>query len=594
MPAETNGFPLHGLLRKWGPYAAKACAAFVALCLLGRFLAVLPPAGVAIAWAALSALVGVSFAYHAVIRKAQRQFVLKSGGLLARMNGRRTLSLVVSFVAAAVCVAGVLLEAPKWSLAVWVALAFAVLLYPAVYARVLAAFQSEIEPLFQSSKAMLLSNALVCVALCLVYLLLCALEPVGSYANATEAYLAVNQPLAASPSALLAQVGKVVALADVVTVYGMAKVAEVSLWLYLAWRVAICAAAFLGFASLLNACALRAPELRRVFLPLDAMRDEQERHPLVLRYVVAGCLLPPLLAVGYLYADFRVAEVCETQQYTAAESFVRDHVGYAVRVFDGAFYDEAESAALMQEAIAASDTLREEREAVLVPLVNAAFDKRVENVDAYLDWYYSLPADYERLLQYFSGTVESGMQEQLLNRINEGVDESEFSEKANYYMEQSQQIVDNLRQRLEDCKVTDIPTWLLVPTETLDSDFLDGPLAPTQRFLDAGGRMGLSAGVGAIAGVISAKVAKRIMAKPVFKKIVAGLLEKLAMRGLLAAGGTAIAPGVGTAVGVGVGVAADYLLLKADEVANRAAYREELVAAIEESRSKVLEVVCAG
>ena len=231
---------------------------------------------------------------------------------------------------------------------------------------------------------------------------------------------------------------------------------------------------------------------------------------------------------------------------------------------------------------------------MLVPLVNAAFDKRVENVDAYLDWYYSLPADYERLLQYFSGTVESGMQEQLLNRINEGVDESEFSEKANYYMEQAQQIMENLRQRLEDCKVTDIPTWLLVPTETLDSDFLDGPLAPTQRFLDAGGRMGLSAGVGTIAGVISAKVAKRIMAKPVFKKIVAGLLEKLAMRGLLAAGGTAIAPGVGTAVGVGVGVAADYLLLKADEVANRASYREELVAAIEESRSKVLEVVCAG
>ena len=80
----------------------------------------------------------------------------------------------------------------------------------------------------------------------------------------------------------------------------------------------------------------------------------------------------------------------------------------------------------------------------------------------------------------------------------------------------------------------------------------------------------------------------------VFQKIVTKLTDKLAINGLLAAGGTAIAPAIGTAIGVGAGFLSDFLFLKADEMMNREGYKQELADAIEESRNEMLALVKAS
>lgn len=589
MPPENDSTLLRDTLKRWTPFLVKALVVFAALALVGCFAPVMPPACVALCWAALSAILAVGLVYLAVIRKARKQHAYVSGGLFARVNSGRFLSIIAAFVVAAVCVAGLLLEAPKWGIAQWVVVFAAIPAYVGVYEFVKKRLATQYEPLYQTSKAMLASSAIVCALLCAAYLLLCLLQPAAAFDNITQAYQAVKQPFEASPSALLVETGKLVALVDAVTMYGMAKTAEVSFGVYLVWRVGLCVSAFFGVASLVGTCVLRPDELKLAFQPLDATKDPDASHPVVKRYVAMACVMAIALVAGFLVADAKTAEVVQTEEYTAVESFVRDQVGLAVYVIDGKYYDEQKAKALMQKVGAEAQKLAAEREEVLVPLINEAFDKRVANVDAYLDWYYSLPADYERLAQYFTGTIESGLQEQLQERINQGIDESAFAEKVDYYLERSEALKAELREGLAQYEVADVPDWLVVPVETFDGSFKTGPLAPTQKFLDAGERMGISVGVGAIAGVIATKVAQRIAAKPFFKKIVASLLEKLAIRGLLAAGGTAIAPGVGTAVGVLVGTGTDYLFLKADEAMNRESYKEEIVAAIEESRTEMLE-----
>ena len=200
----------------------------------------------------------------------------------------------------------------------------------------------------------------------------------------------------------------------------------------------------------------------------------------------------------------------------------------------------------------------------------------------------------ELIRDLLAGKRYTALREQLTQRLNEGVDSTELEEKFNYYLEQSTALQEDLMDELHKHEVHAIPEWLIVETTPLEEDFFSEPLAPTQQFLDASQRMGLSAGVGVITGVIAKKAAQKVLGKPFFKKIVAGLLEKLAFRGLLAEGGTAIAPGVGTVIGIAAGSAVDFLFLKADEAMNRESYHDEIVAAIEESRQEMLEAVRAG
>ena len=594
MPSEANGVFSSEAIRRWGVYFAKAATLFVLLLLLARFAPAMPPVGVAVLWAVLSVASAIGLAYHGVIKKAHRQFMLKSGGFGSRVNGGRTFSLVVAFVVSAALFAGLVFESPKWGLAEWLVIALAIPLYLVVYEAMTRFLSKELEALFLNSKAVLFSCAIVGALLCLAYLVICYLEPATAYTNATQAFMAAKQPFESSPSALLSEVGKFVALVDGLAAYGMSKAAEASIWAYLVWRIVISASAFFGVASLLGTCALEPREMKLVFLPLEAAGDPDADVQPVKHFVVVACALPLALAIAFLAADAKVSELVETEEYTAVEAVVREHAGLVAYVLDGKYYDQLKVRDLIAKARGASADLAAEREAALTPLINEAFDQRVENVDSYLDWYYSLPADYERLVQYFAGTVESGMREQLEQRINENVDESALAEKLEYYLRQSEALKAELQDELQQYEVDAVPEWLIVSTEALNDDFLDKPLAPTESFLEASERMGISVGVGAIAGIIAKRAAEKVLAKPFFKKILAEVLEKLAMRGLLAEGGTLIAPGVGTAIGIGLGFATDYLLLKADEVMNREGYREDIVAAIEESRQEMLALVRAS
>ncbi len=649
MAEASRSFLRSRAVGRGASYLVKAAVLVGLLYAFGRYAGMLPPAGVAAVWAVLSAVSSLGLAYRHVVRKMiKQQAYYEAGGGLARINNGRFLCLVGSFALSAVFIAGFVLEAPAWEASEWVLVAAAVPVYPLVFLLVYRLMRRQLRPVHRISGAVGWSVWIAGALLCAAYLALCLAQPAATFESAAAAFDSVAQPFADSPSALMREAGVLAAFSDGLAAYGASKAAEVSGAGYLAIKVALNASAFFGVANLLGLCMLGWFELKRVFLPLEAgpasdagtdmgagasaapgtsapvpaaapvplpaadapdagpgapVEPAPAPAPAPLRAAVATFVaLPIMLAAAFLVADAMVARAAQTQEYTAAERFVRDQMGLAVFVLDGHYYDQAAVEALLEEARVASAALSEEAEATLVPLINASFDARLANVDAYLDWYYSLPADYERLVTMVTGTVEDFMRDQFTANIEAGIDDTALEDALRDLAERAAALEEDTASRLAEFEISGVPEWLLMEKVPLEPDFMSGALEPSARILSAGERLGLSAGTGIVTGAAAKHVAENLAAKvsekQFFKEFVKKVAGKLGGRAVSTVVGGAVGTiggplgtVVGAAAGTAAGIGLDYGMLKLDEWQNRDSYREEIVQLIEEERSEMLAAV---
>lgn len=135
-----------------------------------------------------------------------------------------------------------------------------------------------------------------------------------------------------------------------------------------------------------------------------------------------------------------------------------------------------------------------------------------------LNWCYSLTADYDRLAQFFTGTIEDGMRQQLEERLNEGVDGSRFEEVFSDYKGRFEEVERELSEKLEEAEIAGVPEWLVVEKEAFDLSPLFEPPVPTQEFLASGERMVASAGIGAVGGVVVGKVTSEALGEAVLRQ----------------------------------------------------------------------------
>lgn len=600
-PADRASAIKHG-----GAYLVKACVLVGALYLFSRYAGSLPPVCLALVWAVLSAVSAVGITYHRVVRKTLKQHEYVDEGHLSALNNGRVICLIVSFVASACCMAGLMIEAPKWDAAEWGLVVAAVPVYLGVSLAVQRLVRGEYKPAFRASKAAKWSCLILVALLVVAYLVVCLVQPAETFDSASEAFLSVEQPFGNSPSALASEAGTISALVDGLAAYGTSKAAEASPGISVGLKAALVVSAFGGLMSLLSLCSLALPELKRVFLPLEAGTSPNEgagcARGVVKRNVAVAVVLPVVLVGAFLVADAVVAKAAQTEEYTAAQRFVRGQVDLAVYVLDGTYYEYRAVQELLQEAQVESAALAEEAQAVLVPLVNASYDARIANVDAYLDWYYSLPADYERLVNLITGSVEDYVQGQFVEKIEAGVDDTEFESQLQAYGEKASELKENLMAQLANCEIAGVPEWLPVIRDEIETDFLLEPLEPSQQIVSASERLLVSAGAGTAAGVGTSAAAKKLVAKavekPFFKTVVSEITKKLGSKAAGAAlggvvgslagpAGTVVGAVVGGAAGVGV----DFGLLKLDEALNRETYREEVVQTIEDARTEMLALV---
>ena len=651
----------HGLPFCWWHYAIKAAAVVALLFLFSRVAAWAPGWCIAVVWAACSVLLAAGITYHAVVKKTINQAALHAGGMLGRINGGRTFRLIAAFIVSAVGVAGLLVASVGWNAWQWGLAVTAVPLFLLVHMLVDKVVGKEAALLFRASLDVRASACITGVLLFAASFALFAVQPTPEVTSATEAFLSAENPFASSPSAIMAEAGLAVSYADALSTYGLSRLGELNAFGRYCAQTLLLVSSIFGLAGLLGTCALDLRELKRVFLPLEKIGAGQEAvarvsrgagapQPIFLKapHVAAGAA--PLVLVGaFVASDTALAQMKAADELTPAENLVREAFGTTAYVLDNKYYDQQQVQALMEETTVKSAALSEDARNDLIPRVNAVFDARVANVDSYLDWYYSLGADYERLGNLITGTIESFVADQLTSSLEAGVDDSEYLSTLQSYVNQAAALKAEYEEGLANSELIGIPEWLLTSTEVITADFLSGPIEPTQRLLDAGERFGISATVGGAGGIaagvatskavggaaekaaaktaekaavgaagdaaekaagkqatktaekaaaksIGSKIVEKAAGKAFFKAIVSRIGSMIGSRGVGAAvggaAGTLVGPGVGTAVGIAagaaIGVGVDYGLLMLDEVQNRESYKAEIIESIEEERAEVL------
>ena len=273
---------------------------------------------------------------------------------------------------------------------------------------------------------------------------------------------------------------------------------------------------------------------------------------------------------------------------------------------------------------------------LLTPAIQRGFDLMEGNVDVFLDWYYSLPGEYARLVKFLTGSFEGYLADNLSAYLMQGAPFEEFERAFSAQLESESDLKKQYKETIkrilaENSVAVDEPGHVIVAEEISDADSLfsyQSVIASVEARLATSGILGLTgAAGGAAAGVkvtglagkkvtavvgkkiasgVATAVTKQLAAKGVFKiaaKVVAKVAASRAASGIGAlVGGVigSIVPVAGTTVGaiaggaiagLAFGVGADALLLRLDEAMNRDKFRADVVSVLNAERQRVLDAI---
>ena len=585
--------PMPKTLKHWGLYLVEAAVLIGLLFLMSRLMPVMPSFVIALLWALLTFFMTIGHVYRVAVEKTYRQVRYLEGGMHARFNNGRVLSIIIGIILSAICSAGLILNTPRWGTVEWILTVISIPLYIVVFLVADKLSRREYTQNYHLSGCLFWSYIVVGAVLVVFYTIATLVRPTTMYDSAVDAFLAVKNPLEDASSTLVSESGILMSFVDGMKLYGISTVSHASAAISSVIVIILSFPTFFGIAGLLRVASIDIDEMKRAFSPLPAERQKVSDLRIKKAYVVVAAAMPVVLIAAFVGTDFWMADVASTRGYTMAEQFVRDQMNLAVYVLDGKYYDQQAVETVLEETEKKVAELSKENEEILTGLINESFDKRLANVDDYLDWYYSLPADYERLASMITGSAEEFVSDQFTAHIEKGIDDSAIDEQLEDFTAQIDQYRTEAEKELSAYELDGVPEWLIAAKEELNGDFLSDSFEPAQQLLDANDRVAISSTIGLAAGVLT-----KVASKQFFKKFVSQIGSKIGARAIGSAiGGTAgtVAGPLGTAAGLvagaAVGVGVDALMLNIDEWQNRDEYKAEIVEAIEEQRSEVLALV---
>jgi hypothetical protein len=264
-----------------------------------------------------------------------------------------------------------------------------------------------------------------------------------------------------------------------------------------------------------------------------------------------------------------------------------------VEKIDSTFYQPGTTIKI--KAINSQLLTRLEAEKALVSEgVDKAFYGIEGNVVRYLDWYYSLEAEYMRLGKMLTGQIEEYMQvklEEYLSIGNPTADLQKTIDSALATQQTLREEYQRLRLKiLDENRVPDSEDQVTVVSSTSLDSLITIPTHIDLVSLDqrvAGGTV--AAGIGSL---IAGKIARKAIFKGAAKAVVKAAAAKVAgttIGGGVGAAMGSVVPGFGTVVGgfIGgliAGVFVDAVLLKLEEVVSRDEFHKEIVSTIVQTR----------
>ena len=545
--------------------------------------------------------------YANTIRQIRRLHIFADRGRLFRLFSGRPLRVILWICWALVTSFFMLVQFHTYNRLEWGVFFLVIPVFWLVFSGLRKVIAREIKPYLIISMALAWSRWLCPVVMLLAYVVL-----TGYFGDATvypSLADAINAKKAAvadmTGSALVQEVSQYLAFYDGVKAYSLGQLGALDAL----WQLAL-----LGIVNLVvfyNACAILScflipgMEYRRLFGPLS---DADRPHPVSLSRIAAISAVTAFLALFIYLPLFCYIEAWVQQRPEMAEArqTAETWVIQKVEKIGDEFFKEGTILQLEKAKVEALHTV----EVSLVHLegqADRAFDRLEGNVDAYLDWYYSLVGEYSRIANLLVGELEDFMIKKLEECLQQGDAFKEVEASFNHalsnhknawqaYQQTIGKIMDRNRMNPEGS------SFQIVQKVSL-KDITEPPvLMGTQaRLVTAGG-------AGAAAGVVTAVVIKKIIAKIMGKNVVklaAKALTKVVVSktagsaggaGVGAAAGAAIGsviPLVGTAGGaiiggiiggIVVGVSVDKLLIELEEAVNRDEFKREILSAINDAR----------
>ncbi|MEY4642807.1 MAG: hypothetical protein RLZZ227_2801 [Pseudomonadota bacterium] len=354
-------------------------------------------------------------------------------------------------------------------------------------------------------------------------------------------------------------------------------------------------------------------EWRRVFGPLWDDRQVPPLAPARIAIATALCVFAAMFVAvpGLASLEAQVRARPALQQVLAGAQLRVERIGneyFAPGTIEA--LERSRRVALARMEISTAQLLQK---------IDAAFAAMAGNVDVYLDWYYSLGAEYARIGHLLAGDLDDYMarkfaetlaQQDALREVEAALAASlvNSTEASSLY----QRLVEALlaQNRIDTSgRQVDVTRAIALPDIVSTPEHRD-LLTVQSRLLASGG--------GAVAGVVGGAIAGKLVAKVVTKssfklatqalaKFVAGKAAgaSLGVGAGAATGGAlgSVVPGFGTVLGaliggaiggLAVGIGVDAALIEFEEAVGREAFRAELLDALEETRREYLQSPDAG
>lgn len=339
---------------------------------------------------------------------------------------------------------------------------------------------------------------------------------------------------------------------------------------------------FYGIVSFVSFFFIKKENLAKVFIPVKY--DEKTKiNKFITSFIIT------LLAVFIYPSVFAAVTYIAAAKQEIVENTIKANTT-AVEVINGVMY----KAGTLNKIQLAADIAYGAAKDDMINEINKMYDEILLNTDKYLDWYYSLSAEYSRLFKLITGSIEEYMTDKLKENLMDNITTViEFNTaEANIT-----KLHNDINKILDENKITEKNVLYSVTTDIKVENIYS--LAEIEPLLDLKKRVIASTGGGLAAGAIAGTIAGKVAAKTGFKA--AAKAAAKAAGGKAASAAVGVAAGIvssvftspigGAAIGTAAGVAIDKGLLKLEETVNREEYKKEIVSCIEENRKQMLEAV---
>lgn len=269
------------------------------------------------------------------------------------------------------------------------------------------------------------------------------------------------------------------------------------------------------------------------------------------------------------------------------------------------------------KCILLEETFTAETKEELENEVNNYFDEMEENVDKYLDWYYSLKREYSELGTYVIGIIEDQVEEKAVEYINKHLTEklspnydldTKLEKIINYKYKEFQKAKELL---FKENRINNPSKTFSVPIKTKFTDIVEKTEKP-QFFISGTKKFTISVTGGIIVGVTTGIATKKIIKKLSTKmsqkaatKVVTKVATTATKKGISKTVGGAISGAavgsiagpvgavMGTVAGVLAPLAIEKIFIEFDEYKNRESYKQDILNCIQEERQNYLNIIAS-